>query len=107
VNYYHIWCNLKDSSKDLDFCENVNRYLVHLRSEGLIDGFNISRRKFGFSPPVLGDFHIVIETTNLDRLDKAFTLVAQRTDEVEALHAPVWSAVRDLQTALYRDFPDR
>lgn len=57
VNYYHIWCNLKDSSKDLNFCESVNRYLGHLQSKGLLDGFKITRRKFGFSPPTLGDFH--------------------------------------------------
>lgn len=107
MNYYHIWCNLKDSSGDLQFCEAVNRYLGHLQSKGLIDNFKITRRKFGFSPPQLCDFHIIIEVEELARLDEAFSLAAQRSGEVEELHAPVWSAARDVQTALYRDFPDR
>lgn len=106
MNYYDIWCNLKDTGKDLEFCENVNNYLGHLKSEGLIDDFHIARRKFGFGPQDLGEFHIRIESDDLGQLDKAFNLVATRSGKIEELHRPVFSMARDLKTALYRDFPD-
>jgi hypothetical protein len=43
---------------------------------------------------------------NLAQLDDAFRLVATRSGEIERLHSAVFTAVTDLKTALYRDFPD-
>ncbi len=106
MNYYHIWCNLVDSHKDLEFCEAVSHYLGYLKGRGLLSGFKIARRKFGFGPSELGEFHIVIETESLETLDKAFSVVAIRHGEIESLHKAVYAAVRDFKSALYRDFPD-
>jgi len=106
MNYYHIWCNLIDGTKDLKFCDDVTAYLGMLKGKGLIEGFRIARRKFGFGLPELGEFHIVIETKDLVQLEQAFNLVATRTGEVEQRHHPVYSAVKDFRSALYRDFPD-
>jgi hypothetical protein len=106
MNYYHVWCNLKDSSKDLEFCRAIDAYLGHLKAQGHIESHLITRRKFGFGPANLGDFHITIMSRSLGSLDDAFGHVASRTGEVERLHAAVYSAVKDLTTALYRDFPD-
>lgn len=106
MNYYHIWCNLKDSHKDVAFSKALADYLGNLKSNGHIVRYTLSRRKFGFGPQSLGDFHVVIEMTDLAQMDAAFGVVAKRTGELEQLHRAVYSAVTDLTTALYRDFPD-
>jgi hypothetical protein len=106
MNYYHIWANLKNSARDVEFARNVEAYLGHLRDQGLIEGFRITRRKLGFGPDALGDFHLVLEVRDLAQLEAAFQRVGTRAGEVEGLHRAVYSAVKDLQFALYRDFPD-
>ncbi len=106
MNYYHIWCNLKDSQRDLEFCHHLQGYLGHLRQNDLIAGFKITRRKLGFGPDELGEFHIILECQDLVQLEKAFEQVAARSGETEAFHRPVWEAVCDFKSALYRDFPD-
>lgn len=106
MNYYHIWCNLKESHRDLEFSENIGRYLRHLQTEGLIADFRLTRRKLGFGPNELGEFHIIVECQDLAQLERAFGLVAARAGETESLHKPVYDAVCDFKSALYRDFPD-
>lgn len=106
MNYYHVWCNLRESHRDLEFCEHVGAYLGHLQEKQVIAGFRITRRKLGFGPKELGEFHIVIDCQDLVQLEKAFDLVATRSGETEAFHRPVWEAVCDFKSALYRDFPD-
>ncbi len=106
MDYYQIWCNIKDSSKDLEFAENVQKYLGFLQKQGKINGFSISRRKLGFGPNDLGEFNICIKTDDLAQLETAFQQVATRKGEVETLHNAVYSAVKDVKFALYRDFPD-
>lgn len=105
MNLYHIWCNLRDSRRDMEFVEAINGYLGYLKKEGKIAGFRLTRRKLGFGPENLGEFHIVIETDNLVQLENAFDHVATRSGEVEELHRKVFSAVTDFKSALYRDFP--
>jgi hypothetical protein len=106
MNHYEIWCNLKDSRRDLDFCSAVRAYLGFLQRDGRIDSWQLTRRKLGFGPPELGEFHISVATRNLAQLDHAFDIVATRSGEVERLHAPVYSMITDFKSALYRDFPD-
>lgn len=101
-----MWCNLKDSRKDLEFAAAVKAYLDYLKGAGKIQRWSLERRKFGFGPAGLGEFHIVVSTDDLAQLDAAFSTVATRSGEVERLHAPVYSAVTDFVSALYRDFPD-
>lgn len=106
MQHYEMWFNLKESRKDVQFSKDAAAYLDYLKGKGLIEGWRLTRRKFGFGPPTLGEFHITVWTTNLTQLDHAFSEVATRDGEVEALHRPVYSAVTDFQSALYRDFPD-
>lgn len=101
-----MWCNLKDGRKDLEFAGAVKAYLDFLKGQGKIERWSLERRKFGFGPAGLGEFHIVVSTSDLAQLDAAFSTVATRTGEVERLHAPVYSMVTDFVSALYRDFPD-
>lgn len=106
MNHYEIWCNLKDSRRDLEFCTAVHAYLGFLQRDGRIDAWRLTRRKLGFGPPELGEFHISIATRDLAQLDHAFDVVATRSGEAERLHAPVYSMITDFKSALYRDFPD-
>lgn len=106
MDHYGIWCNLKDGRRDLDFAKAVGAYLNFLQRDGRIESWTLSRRKLGFGPPELGEFHIRISTRDLAQLDHAFDLVATRSGDVERLHAPVYSMITDFRSALYRDFPD-
>ena len=106
MNIYHIWCNLKDSHKDLEFARNLDAYLGALKSTGKIASYRMTRRKLGFGPSELGEFHVMIEATDLAQLDAAFETIAPRQGPIEAAHAKVYSMVTDFRSALYRDFPD-
>jgi hypothetical protein len=106
MDCYEIWCDLKDSTRDLAFAENVDRYMGYLREKGLIEGYRLTRRKLGFSPPEWGEFHITIETRDLAQLEQAFQRAASRDADVEGLHGAVYAAVKNSKFALYRDFPD-
>jgi hypothetical protein len=106
MNLYHIWCDLKPGVGDLTFTESLNRYLGHLKEQGLIEGYRMTRRKLGLAPAALGEFHIMIEVHDLAQLDTAFDHVAGRREPVEGFHFNVNSLVTNATFALYRDFPD-
>ena len=106
MDYYEIWFDLKESSRDLDLSRAIDAYLGYLRSSGLIEGFRLSRRKLGFGPSDLGEFHLTIETRDMAQLDTAFQRAASRDSEVEPLHGAVYSMVKNARFGLYRDFPD-
>ncbi len=63
-------------------------------------------RKLGLSTSNVGEFHFIIEFSDLSQLDAAFSRVAARDELVEFLHFCVNSLVEKVQFALYRDFPD-
>jgi len=106
MDVYHTWCNLKPGVSDLDFADKVAAYLGHLKAQGLIESWRLTRRKLGLGPAGLGDFHLMIETKDMAQLDAAFSHVASRRAPVEDLHVHLNSLVTNAQFALYRDFPD-
>jgi hypothetical protein len=106
MNIYAIWVDLVDSSQDLEFVHAVNEFLGALRYRGQIHDFSIERRKLGFGPEGLGEFHLRIETTSLAQLDEAFFSAAARSEPLETLHANVFRRVTNYKSALYRTFPD-
>lgn len=106
MDLYHIWFDLKDGISDRALVDRLGGYLEHLKREGAIERWRLSRRKLGLAPSDLGEFHVVIETRDLAQLDRAFDLAAARAGEVETLHHGVNSLVRNARFALYRDFPD-
>ena len=91
MDIYHGWCNLKPGVGDIEFAEAFGRYMDHLKSTGKIASYRLTRRKLGLGPA---------------QLDEAFSLVATRAGETEGVHHGVNSLVKDVQFALYRDFPD-
>lgn len=106
MDLYHIWCDLKPGTPDVEFTERVASYLDELKREHRIASYRLCRRKLGLGPAELGEFHIVIETRDLAQLDAAFRAASARTGPVEELHAAVNQSVRNVRFALYRDFPD-
>ena len=106
MNYYTMWCDLKDPSRDVEFTQHLSAYLQMLADDARITGFQITRRKLGFGPAELGEFQIIVHVEDLAQLDSAFNLAASRTGAVEKLHAPIYQMVTNFKAALYRDFPD-
>jgi hypothetical protein len=106
MNLYEIWVDLAPGARDLELVDAVHAYLGYLKDGRKIHAFRISRRKFGFGPDGLGEFHITIECETLDQLDQAFMRVASRDAEVEPLHSAVFSRVTNYKAGLWRDFPD-
>ncbi|MBI1361821.1 MAG: hypothetical protein GC155_16215 [Alphaproteobacteria bacterium] len=107
MDVYHIWCDLRDGREDKAFAAAVAAYLDHHKAGGRIVGWRLLRRKLGLGPDGMGEFHIMIETTDMAQLDKAFRAAATRSGDVEKLHAAVYSRVTNARFALARDFPDR
>jgi hypothetical protein len=106
MDLYHVWCDLKPGVSDLKFAESASRYLEHLKSQGLIQGWRLTRRKLGLGVAALGDFHLIIETSDLSQLEQAFQHVASRREPVESFHFALNSLVQNTVFGLYRDFPD-
>lgn len=107
MDHYEIWCDLRETSRDREFCANVDSYLAHVQERGLLESWSLARRKLGFGVTGLGEFHITIDVRDMAQLEALFQYVATRTGEVERLHAAVFSMVRNAQFSLYRDFPDQ
>ncbi len=106
MDIYHVWCNLKEGVADLEFTDAAQSYLDHLKAQGTLHGYRITRRKLGLGPSHLPEFHLTLEFESLAQMDAAFGLAAARADPVEDFHHRVNSKVRDVMFALYRDFPD-
>lgn len=106
MDHYHTFFDLKPGVKDVDFARAMARYMDYLKGQGLIEAWRLTRRKLGFGPRELGEFHIVMETKDLAQLDAAFGHVATRREPVESVHFDVNQKVENLKIALYRDFPD-
>jgi hypothetical protein len=92
VNLYEIWVDRAEGVGDLELTEALQTFVEYLKGRGLAHSYRISRRKFGFGPELLGEFHITIEFETLDQLDQAFMRTASR--------------VTNFRAGLWRDFPD-
>lgn len=106
MDHYHIFFDLKPGVKDTEFARALARYMGHLQSQDLIEGYRLSRKKLGLAPRDFGEFHCVIETKNLAQLEAAFKHVSGRAEPVESLHFDVNRHTTNLTFALYRNFPD-
>jgi len=106
MDHYHAFFDLKPATVDVAFARNLARYMAYLKGEGLIEAWQLTRRKLGLGPRELGEFHCVMQTRNLEQLERAFAHVASRAEPVESLHFDVNRYAANLTFALYRDFPD-
>ena len=108
ADIYHIWADKKKGISDLDFANNMRKFLQHLVDEGKMNSFRITRMKLGFrSIQDLPEWHMMMEFDNMAQLDKAFDRVVPRKGELEKEHISFNKFVEDnIQHALYRDWPD-
>ncbi len=106
MDIYHIWFNLKDGVRDIEFADAARAYLDHLKAAGRVADFRITRCKLGLRHPSLPEWHVTLDFENMAQLDSAFERVSSRADPAESFHHAVNSKVRDIFFALYRDFPD-
>lgn len=106
MDYYQIWVDLKDAHRDLEFAANVHKYLGHLQERGHLESFTLTRRKLGFGPSELGEFHVSIGLKDMAQLEGMFQYVATRVAPIEPLHRAVYGMVTNFAGALYRSFPD-
>ena len=108
ADIYHIWADKKKGISDLDFTNNMRKFLQHLVDEGKMNSFRVTRCKLGFrSIQDLPEWHMMMEFDNMAQLDKAFERVVPRKGELEKEHISFNKFVEDnIQHALYRDWPD-
>lgn len=106
MDIYHIWFNLKGGVRDTEFTESAGAYLDHLKGEGSLAAYRITRRKLGLGPPQLPLWHVTLDFEDMAQMDRALDKVSARSDPVESFHHAVNSKVQDIFFALYRDFPD-
>ena len=116
MNTYHLWFNLRHGVSDAEFPHHMQLYLDHLKAQGLLRGWRLQRRKLGFGPSDIGEWHVAIDTDDLRQLEDMFEAVARTRgpsagdaarSDLARLHAQVYSRVEHLRTALYRDYPDQ
>ena len=105
---YHIWADKKKSISDIDFANNMRKFLQHLVDEGKMNSFRVTRCKLGFrSIQDLPEWHMMMEFDNMAQLEKAFDRVVPRKGQLEKEHISFNKFVEDnIQHALYRDWPD-
>ena len=108
ADIYHIWADKKKGISDIDFANNMRKFLQHLVNEGKMNSFRITRMKLGFrSIQDLPEWHMMMEFDNMAQLDNAFNRVVPRKGELEKEHISFNKFVEDnIQHALYRDWPD-
>ena len=106
MDIYNAWFDLKPGVMDTEFYDRLAAYMDHLKAEGLMQSWRLTRRKLGLSAAPVGEFHLMMEFSGLAQLDQAFGHVASRHEPVESVHFGVNSLVQNVQFALYRDFPD-
>jgi hypothetical protein len=106
MDIYNAWFDLKPGISDMEFSDRLTAYMDSLKSDGLMQGWRLMRRKLGLSAASVGEFHLMMEFTGMAQLDEAFGRVGSRREPVESVHFGVNSLVQNVQFALYRDFPD-
>ena len=83
MDVYQGWFNLREAASDLEVASAFEAYMRHLQNRGLIAGWRPLRRKLGLAPSSLGEFHFIVETSDLARLDAAFRAVSTRAGDLE------------------------
>ena len=107
MDIYHIWADKDGDITDLEFVNNIKAFLEHLKSEGKMETYRITRCKMGFRSMDIPEWHIMMEFRNMAQMDSAFERVAPLEGELETKHRSFNQFVADnIQHALYRDWPD-
>ena len=107
MDIYHIWADKDGDITEQEFVNNMQSFLEHLKSEGKMESYRITRCKMGFRSMDIPEWHIMMEFKNMAQMDSAFERVAPLEGELETKHRSFNQFVADnIQHALYRDWPD-
>jgi hypothetical protein len=106
MDIYNAWFDLKAGVSDVEFADRLKTYMDALKNDGLMQDWRLTRRKLGLSAAPVGEFHLMMEFSDLAQLDSAFNRVGSRREPIEGVHFGVNSLAQNVQFALYRDFPD-
>jgi hypothetical protein len=104
MDIYHVRCDLRPANRDQHFHENAARCMDHLRAEGLIESWRLTRRQLAHEPD---DWHLLIELRELRRIEDTFQRMSTRgDDEEEGLHQAMNAQVTKARFSLTRGLPE-
>ena len=108
MDIYHIWADKEGDISDINWVNNMKKFLDHLVKEGKMVSYRVTRCKMGFrSIQDLPEWHIMMEFKDMHQMDLAFNRVAKREGLLEEKHQSFNKFVADnIQHALFRDWPD-
>ncbi len=106
MNTYVCHIDLKQEAKSLAFASALTAWMTHLREQGTIEEWRLSRRKLNLAAAGFRDFLLEVDVTDLAQLDQAFRLTGQHDDTVAALHRAVHDLIESADFGLYRPYPD-
>ena len=112
MDIYQVRCDLRPGALDTEFHANAARCMNHLRADGLIESWRLTRRTPGPGPQQRGDWHLMIELRELRRLEDTFQRMATRSDDEDddglhqAMNARVTSARFSLTRGTARALPE-
>ena len=106
MDVYQIWFDLKPDTDERKFAEALTLFLDHMEEKRAIETWRMLRNKLGFRPEAFPEFVILVETQDLEQLDKAFNAAAAREGLTDELHFKANAMVQNVRFALYRDWPD-
>src|SRR5437868_8784138 len=78
MDIYNAWFDLKPGVSDTEFSDRLAAYMEHLKADGVMQGWRLTRRKLGLSAAPVGEFHLMMEFSGLAQLDRAFNQVGSR-----------------------------
>ena len=108
MDIYHIWADKSGDISDSAWVKNMKTFLDHLKTEGKMESYRVTRCKMGFrSIQDMPEWHIMMEFVDMAQMDNAFKRVAPLEGELEDKHKSFNQFVSgDIQHALFRDWPD-
>ena len=109
MDLYTIWANKQGDITDLEWVTGMRSFFDHLKSEGKLESYRITRCKMGFrSIADMPEWMIIMEFQDMAQMDSAFRRVAPLEGELESKHKSFNQFVAgDIQHALFRDWPDQ
>lgn len=106
MNLYHCMIDLKNDAKAIVFASAVERWMDHLKAEGLVRDWRLMRRKLNLSSDAHRDFLLEVEVEGLAALDRVFAYTCSHAEPVEDLYEQVHRMIETVDYGLYRPFPD-
>ena len=109
ADLYTIWADKEGDISDLDWVNGMKSFFEHLKSEGKMLDYRITRCKMGFrSIAAMPEWMIIMEFRDMAQMDEAFKRVAPLEGELETKHKSFNQYVSgNIQHALFRDWPDQ